>query len=120
MATTAYRHDGGSTAAWLCDVGRRLLWAREIAADNQSQAAKLLGCDQSTMSQYEAGKRLVPLRIALAACQHWGLTLDYLYRGTLTSEVRQDIAVRLAAAHPELVTELPARSRRARAVDQVT
>lgn len=114
MAQKTYRHDDGPTAAWLKQVGRRLQWAREQAADNQTQAATLLGCDQSTMSAYEAGKRMVPLRVALSACRHWGLTLDYLYQGHLSSEVRRDMAVRLAAAHPELVTAeptLPARAK---------
>ena len=114
MPRTAYRHDEGKTAAWVQLVGERLRWAREIAADNQTQAAKLLRCDQSTWSLYERGERLLSLQVALRACQAWGLTLDYLYRGHLDSRVAQDMAVRLAAAHPELV-ELPrAEARRAK------
>jgi hypothetical protein len=41
--------------------------------------------------------------VALTACEKWGVTLDYLYRGKISDAVRHDVAVRLAAEHPELV-----------------
>lgn len=119
MPRTTYRHDNATGSAWLKAVGERLQWAREIAADSQTAGAKVLGCDQSTMSAYENGNRLVPLRVALNACAQWGLTLDYLYRGSLSSDVRQDMAVRLAAAHPELVDAPAVQDRRAKAKDRV-
>ena len=101
--TKAYRHDGGAGSAWVAQVGERLRWAREICADNQSQAAKLLGADQSTFSLYERGERMVSIAVALRACSLWGLSLDYLYRGLIGGSLRRDVEVRLVARHPELV-----------------
>jgi transcriptional regulator with XRE-family HTH domain len=107
MPRTAYRHDDAAAASWVQAVGERLRWARETAALSQTQAASLLGCDQSTWSQYERGHRLVSLQVALRASNEWGLTLDYLYRGLLDARVARDMAVRLAAAHPQLVKSTP-------------
>jgi transcriptional regulator with XRE-family HTH domain len=103
MPRDSYRHDGAAGSAWVAAVGQRLRWLREVVADNQSQAARLIGVDQSTFSGYEAGDRLLSIQAAMRACAIWGVTLDYLYRGLLDSRVRHDVAVRLAAAHPELV-----------------
>lgn len=96
------RLDGGPVQAWLAAVGIRLKWVRLIVATSQYGAADLLGVTQSTIAAYEAGGRLVPPEVAVRACVHWGLTTDYLYRG-LMAGVRQDVALRLAAQHPELV-----------------
>lgn len=122
MPKNVYRHDDGAGSKWVKDVGNRLRWVRELVADNQTQAAKMVGCDQSTFSGYENGDRLISMRVAMLACQKWGITLDYLYRGRLTSEVRQDVALRLAAAHRELVADLPPLERgpRAKEAAQVT
>lgn len=103
MPKKKYLHDNAAGSAWLKAVGRRLLWVREEVADSQTQAARLIGVDQSTFSGYENGDRLIPAHVAMRMCDAWGITLDYLYAGKLGSEVRQDVAVRLAAAHPELV-----------------
>lgn len=120
MSKTKYRHDEGDASAWVRAVGQRLLWVREIVADNQTQAARMVEVDQSTFSLYEKGGRLVPPHVAMRMCAAWGLTLDYLYAGKLGSAVQQDVAVRLAAAHPELVEEAPPVSRRrAKEVAQV-
>lgn len=120
MPRKPYKHDKAAGSAWVREVGQRLRWVREIVAETQTAAAKQLGVDQSTFSGYEAGDRLLPTHIAMRACQAWGLTLDFLYRGSLSSEVRQDVAVRLAAAHPELVEGRQVPARRAKAVDPVS
>lgn len=106
MPRTAYKH-GDSGAAWIKAVGQRLRWVREIVADSQTQAAELLGTDQSTYSQWENGKRLAPVHKMLEACALWGITLDYLYRGRLGGDMRRDVELRLVAHHPQLVTGEP-------------
>lgn len=112
MTRTKYRHDGAAGSEWVREVGQRLLWLRQAVADNQTQAARVVDVDQSTFSLYEKGERLIPAHVAMRMCDAWGVTMDYLYAGKLGSAVRQDVAVRLAAAHPELVEEAPPALRR--------
>ena len=47
-------------------------------------------------------------------CDLFGLTMDYLYRGRLKG-IREDVQLRLAAYHPELVDQDPELSRPAKA-----
>lgn len=48
------------------DIGRKLQQAREDAGLSQEQLASMLGCAQSTLSNYEKGKR----RIYLTQLEH--------------------------------------------------
>lgn len=87
-------------------LGARVRWVRELVmmeGAGQAAAARLLRCDQGTYNKIEKDGRGLSLALALRMCQAWGVTLDYIYRARLTSEVNRDLALRLAAAHPELV-----------------
>ncbi len=42
-------------------IGKRLQMAREDAGYSQEQLAALIGCSQSTLSNYEKGKRRIYL-----------------------------------------------------------
>lgn len=100
----------------MADLGARLRWAREVVAESQAQLCRDLGgVDATAWNRWERGTRYPDPVVLVRLCDVFGLTMDYLYRGDLRG-VREDVAIRLAACHPELVErEHPAEARRARA-----
>ena len=85
-------------------VGRRIEWARELVEPNRSAAARLIGVDPSTLAKIEAGERAPSIFNILAFANHFRVSADYLLRGSLTGPgMDTEMALRLAAAHPELV-----------------
>jgi DNA-binding XRE family transcriptional regulator len=103
MPTKPYKHDDATGSAWVAECAERVVWLRHICATSQSEAYTTLGIDQSTWSMIELGKRGISINNALKICNSWGASLDYIYRGIIGSAMRQDVALRLAAAHPGLV-----------------
>jgi transcriptional regulator with XRE-family HTH domain len=63
------------------DVGRRLAAARRALDLDQQEFGRRAGLSQPQYNQYENGRRLLTLRSALLLCDHYSLTLDWLYRG---------------------------------------
>ena len=94
-------------------LGVRLRWAREAENKTQADMCRLLDdMDPSTWNRWEHGSRYPDPVVMVRLCERFGLTMDYLYRGKLAG-VREDMALRLAARHPELVEDqLPAVARR--------
>lgn len=82
-------------------VGLRLRWAREAQGLNQAEFAELAELHQTAISLYETGKR-IPDQLALPRlCGRLRIDPDYLLEGSLQG-VDRELAIRLAAAHPEL------------------
>ena len=98
----------------MADVGKRLRWAREVVADSQAALCRDLGgLDATAWNRWEKGNRYPDPIAMVRFCDAFGITMDYLYRGELRG-VREDVAFRLAAYHPELVErERPAEAHRA-------
>jgi transcriptional regulator with XRE-family HTH domain len=63
------------------DVGERLRRTREALDGRLSQTrfAKELGISKSRLSNYETGHRMLDLAVALAICEKYKVTLDWLY-----------------------------------------
>lgn len=54
---------------------------RNLREDNdlsQQKIAKLLGIAQTTYSQYELGKRSLPIEILISLCKLYHVTSDYI------------------------------------------
>ena len=56
----------------------RLRDLREDRDMTQAQVASLLGIDQRVYSNYETGKREVPLRHLIVLADYYHVTVDYL------------------------------------------
>ena len=56
----------------------RLRDLREDRDMTQAQVASLLGIDQRVYSNYETGKREIPLRHLIVLADYYHVTLDYL------------------------------------------
>jgi transcriptional regulator with XRE-family HTH domain len=86
-------------------LGQRLRWVREAKGMTQQQIADLAGLHQTAWSLYERGLRFpdhfeVPRLLAKLR-----ISREYLMEGSLEG-VEADLAIRLAAAHPELVPSI--------------
>ena len=56
----------------------RLRALREDRDMTQAQVASLLGIDQRVYSNYETGKREIPLRHLIVLADYYHVTVDYL------------------------------------------
>ena len=56
----------------------RLLDLRQDADKNQREIAALLGIDQRTYSNYETGKRDIPVRLLLVLADYYKTSVDYI------------------------------------------
>lgn len=63
------------------DVATRLRRTREAFGMQQGEFAAAAGIAFNTYNQYEQGIRLVRLDNAMALCDRFELTLDWIYRG---------------------------------------
>lgn len=57
---------------------QRLRDLREDADKSQSQIAGMLGIDQRTYSNYETGKREIPVHLLIALADYYQVSVDYL------------------------------------------
>lgn len=57
---------------------QRLRDLREDADKTQSQIAGMLGIDQRTYSNYETGKREIPVHLLIVLADYYQVSLDYL------------------------------------------
>lgn len=56
----------------------RLLDLRQDAEKTQKEIAALLNIDQRTYSNYETGKREIPVHLLIALADIYGTTIDYI------------------------------------------
>lgn len=80
-----------------------MAWAREAVGLNQSDLARLIGSDASTVNKFEKGDRVPSVFHVIAMCAHLRISADYLIRGLLAPRFDQELSYLLAAQHPELV-----------------
>lgn len=57
---------------------QRLRDLREDADKSQSEIAKLLGIDQRTYSNYETGKREIPVHLLITLADYYKVSIDYI------------------------------------------
>jgi transcriptional regulator with XRE-family HTH domain len=84
-------------------VGQRIAWVREIVMPNRAEAARLIGVDPSTLAKIESGDRAPSIFNVLEIANRFRCSTDFLLRGLLTAQTDMEMALALAARHPELV-----------------
>lgn len=87
-------------------VGSRIRWVRELAIPNRSEAARLLGVDPSTLAKIEDGTRAPSIFNVIEIANRFRVSTDFLLRGLLVARTDEELALHLAAQHPELVNQL--------------
>lgn len=68
------------------EIGRKLQLAREEAELSQEQLANLLGCAQSTLSNYEKGKRRIYLTQLEKIAEILGKPIEYFMESSSNQE----------------------------------
>lgn len=84
------------------DMGMRLRWVREALGETQERMAQRVGVHQTAWSLYERGRRWPDQFEAVRLIAKLQISTDYLLCGSLRG-VERELAIRLAAHHPELV-----------------
>lgn len=77
-------------------VGARLRLTRATTGLNQSEFAARANIGVTSYNQYEKGKQLPKLASAIALCDAYHLTLDWIYRGD-PSGLRYEMAAAISA-----------------------
>ena len=84
-------------------VGQRIAWVREILMPNRSELARLMGIDPSTLAKIEDGDRAPSIFNVIDIANRFRVSTDFLLRGLLVAQMDHQLALELAARHPELV-----------------
>jgi hypothetical protein len=100
------------------DVARRLRAARAVVYDTAAGCARALDIHKNTWLAYETGKAYPDPHHLVRFCDMTGFTTDFVYRGRFRGIV-EDVQIRLAADHPELVDEAPDVGRSAKVAARV-
>lgn len=81
-------------------VGRRLEATRKALGLKAADICRAIDCQPNRWSQYESGERLITLPIAVKLTEHYGITLDWIYRGDpsgLPMRLHERVAVAAAS-----------------------
>lgn len=63
------------------DVARRIVMTREALNLTPTELAENLGISIQRLNNYESGRRPFDIDLAIALCDQWDVTLEWLYRG---------------------------------------
>jgi transcriptional regulator with XRE-family HTH domain len=78
-------------------VGERLRWARDQAGLSQAQVAKMLNCHRPTISQIEAGQRVVRPDEIVRLAKIYGVKEAWIIKGDSLMTNPDDPRIELAA-----------------------
>ncbi|HEY6254509.1 MAG TPA: helix-turn-helix transcriptional regulator [Xanthobacteraceae bacterium] len=99
--------------ALMAAMGMRLRWVRDALDLRQHQIAEAVGIDQTTWSLYELGKRWPDQFAAARLIAKLKISHAYLLEGSLEG-VERELAIQLAARHPELAAPINTEPRKDR------
>lgn len=86
-------------------IGNRCRWVLDEVNPNQSDLARELEIDQSTINKYLAGSRAQSIFFIRDFAKRFKVSTDYLLRGALVGTEERSLALRLASKHPEVLIE---------------
>lgn len=83
-------------------MGERLRWVREAMGKTQEEMGTIVGVHQTAWGLYERGERWPDQFQVVRVLAKLKISREYLLYDTLEG-VERELAIRLAAKHPELV-----------------
>ncbi|GAN79813.1 helix-turn-helix domain-containing protein [Acidocella aminolytica] len=111
--------EAGSRARWTAveetvrkDIGQRIRQVRELAGITQLELSEILGTTQAKWSKYELGMNMPDPMSMIEFCAKFGVTLDYIYRGLVSSRCSREMVSRLGELEPGQSLKIPRRARR--------
>ena len=75
-------------------IAARLKKTREVLVPEAAVLCRVIKCSPSRWSNYESGERRITLQIADKLCDHYSLTLDWIYRGN-PARLPHDLVLKL-------------------------
>src|SRR5689334_17065802 len=84
-------------------VGTRMRWVREALDIGQAEAARLMGIHSTTLAKIEVGTRAASVFNLIEFSVRFRVGGDFLLRGVLNEGTDKDLALKLAAMHPEVI-----------------
>jgi transcriptional regulator with XRE-family HTH domain len=85
-------------------IGRRMRMAREIMYESQTEFARVMCVDTSTISKVEAGERMLGVLSLMSAGEKLRTGTDFLLKGDLRL-VSTPLLLKLVQLHPDLLAE---------------
>jgi DNA-binding XRE family transcriptional regulator len=76
---------GMQTRVDAVEIGRRLKATRDALGLTGTEFARRARIAQNAYSQYETGRRLLTVTVAMRLCTVYGLSMDWLFRGDPSS-----------------------------------
>ena len=64
-------------------VARRVIALRKALQLSKSEFDDRVGIDRSSFSKIEQGEKPLKVSMGFSICEHFGVTLDYIYRGQI-------------------------------------
>ena len=86
-------------------IGERIGWVRELVMPNRTEAAETLGMDPSTLAKIESGDRTPSVYQIIEFANRFRVSTDFILREMLTARTDEELALKLAALHPEVVLQ---------------
>lgn len=81
-------------------VGIRLRMLREVLGHSQGEWARVLHIKPPALSQWEQGVRQPNIETLMVVCLATGCTLDFIFRGQVGADMRQELRQALVDAYP--------------------
>ena len=82
-------------------IGQRLALTRQVLGLQQNEFCERAKIAPNTYNQYENGRKMLSVRNAIALCEAYHLTLDWIFRGD-PSGLRYETADAIKAARTAL------------------
>ncbi|HET6610149.1 MAG TPA: helix-turn-helix transcriptional regulator [Rhodopila sp.] len=97
------------------EIGARIRQVREIYEIDQAELARALEIDASTLNKIEKGTRSPSIFNIISLANRLRVSADFLLRGQLVARMDEELALHLAAKHPNLAP--PIRRGKDRGID---
>lgn len=79
-------------------VGIRLRMLREVLGHSQADWARALRIKPQILNKWEQGTRQPNIETLIVICGSTGCTLDFIFRGKIGADMRQELRLSLAAS----------------------
>jgi transcriptional regulator with XRE-family HTH domain len=89
------------SSATLTAVGARLRMLRNVIGHSQAEWARVLRIEPQILNKWERGTRQPNVETLILICGSTGCTLDFIFRGRVGADMRQELREALLSSYRE-------------------
>jgi len=89
------------SSATLTAVGARLRMLRNVIGHSQAEWARVLRIEPQILNKWERGTRQPNVDTLVLICNSTGCTLDFIFRGRVGADMRQELREALLSSYRE-------------------